>query len=397
MAARADEEDLVRLLVDSVVDYAIFVLDADGTVRTWHPGAEQLKGYHRDEIVGRHFSVFYTPEDRESGLPQELLRKAERDGRVQDRGWRVRADGTRFWGDITITALRDESGGLVGFAKVTRDVTERHEMEEARRRALQREREATTELARVDELRTRLLAGISHDLTSPLVAADSSLHLVLSEPDLDPAEREQLLEAVVRNLERLGPLADQLREVARLQTGTLHLDIERVAVSEVTEACVADLRPLLEELTVEVTAADDVLVDRLAFERVLINLLTNAAQHSETGDHIRVSSERRGDEVVVSVADEGPGISPDDMDRIFEEFERGSPEVSDNETGLGLGLSIVRMYVEQHGGRVWVESEPGAGAVFLVALPAVMVATSSVAGERTGSETLASEPRQPRF
>lgn len=366
-----DHEQLVALLVDSVVDYAIFVLWPDGTVRTWNPGAARLKGYERDEIVGEHFSTFYTPEDREDGLPATLLAETRREGRVQHRGWRVRADGSRFWGDVTITALRDDGGELVGFAKVTRDLTERHEIETARQRALEREREAAVKLADLDERRRRLLAGISHDLAAPIAVVRGTVELLIDEPDMDPEERTEMLRLISRNADQLDRLTGQLRELSRLERGQVDLDPRRISLETAVDECVGNLRPLLDGLTVEIEATGDVEADPLAFERVLTNLLTNAARYSPEGGRIRVVSDDRPDVLAIGVTDEGPGVEQGDAGQIFDEFQRGSAEPDGaGPAGLGLGLSIVRHYVEQHGGRVWVESEPGEGAAFWFTLPA---------------------------
>lgn len=352
-----------------MVDYAIFVLGPDGTVRTWNPGAARLKGYDRDEIVGEHFSTFYPPEDRDDGLPDALLAEARREGRVQHRGWRVRADGSRFWGDVTITALRDD-GELIGFAKVTRDLTDRHEAEVARQRALEREREAAAKLADMDQRRRRLLAGISHDLAAPIAAIRGTVELLIDEPDMDPEEHEELLALINRNADQLDRLTGQLRELSRLERGRIDLDPRRLSLDAAVRECVGNLRPLLADLTVEVQATGEIEADPLAFERVLTNLLTNAARHSPEGGRIRIVSEDRSDEVAIGVADDGPGIEQADVERIFHEFRRGSAEPQGSASGLGLGLTIVRHYVEQHGGRVWVESETGQGAAFWFTLPA---------------------------
>jgi PAS domain S-box-containing protein len=370
----ADQRDrLVNLLIDSVENYAIFVLDPDGVVRTWNAGAERLKGYERDEIVGQHFSVFYTPDDREAGLPQEMLRLAEAEGRVERRGWRVRADGSLFWGDITLTVLRDDDDQLVGFAKVTRDLTQEHETQVARAEALERERQAAKELAELDEMRSRVLAGVSHDLTTPIAAIRGVVELLIDATDVDEEERQEMLALIARNSEQLNNLTEQLGELSRLQRGRLELHPRPLDLRETAESCVKDLGPLLDGLTVDVASEDTVEADPLALRRVLTNLLTNAARHSPDGGRIRVVSERRDGRIAVGVTDDGPGIVQDDQHRIFDEFDRGSSPAGSGKAlgmGLGLGLSIVRLYVEQHGGSVWVDSAEGSGATFWFTLPA---------------------------
>jgi PAS domain S-box-containing protein len=362
-------EQIAALLVDSVVGYAIFVLDDQGHVRSWNPGAERLKGYTREEILGEHFSTFYTPDDRRDGLPARLLLQAEVHGQATHRGWRVRKDGTRFFGDITITAMRMPDGELLGFAKVTRDLTEQHETELAQRRVLERERAAARELERLGDLRSRFLAGISHDLGTPIAVILGSTE-VLSDGDLDPQERSELVATIARNARQLHGMVGQLRELARLEAGALPLDRQPVSIRAAAEACVEDLAILLQGLQVEIEAEGHLQADPLALRRVLSNLLTNAAQHSPPGGRLRILAEDRGDQLAVGVADEGAGVAPGDAEHIFEAFRQGGSGGVRRSEGLGLGLSIVHQYVEQHGGQVWVESEPGAGATFWFTWPA---------------------------
>lgn len=357
------EESLTSLLIDSVVDYAIFVLDVHGGIRSWNSGAERLKGYRAHEIIGKDLSVFYTDEDREAGLPARLLARAEADGRVTHSGWRVRQDGTRFHADVTITALRDDAGELQGFAKVTRDRTSQHRAELAMSQALERERQAAHQLTQLDEARTKFMAAVSHDLQTPIGAILGSLELVEGPADEGDAE---LFDVVRRNAERLRSLAGQLSEMSRLQRGRLEIEREPSDLAELVRGCVATLGPLLGDVEVRVEVEGTVHADPQAFDRILTNLLTNAAQHSPAGAPVTITSQDEGSAIMVCVEDHGPGVAPEDRPHIFEEFRQGAGPHGD---GLGLGLNIVRHYVEQHGGRVWIDDGDHRGARFCFTLP----------------------------
>lgn len=360
-----DRAELQALLIDSVVDYAMFVLDVDGVVRTWNPGAERLKGYTADEIIGHRFSIFYTPEDREAGLPQRLLAQAREEGRVSHTGWRVRKDGTRLWGDVTLTALLGAEGEIRGFAKVTRDRTEQHEADLAMAAALDRERAAVEELERMHRARARFLAAISHDLRTPLGVIRGTLPMLrdVAPGDDDTAE---LFEVVDRNVERLHVMTTQLSELSRLERGMLELDRQRLDLADAVASCLHTLGPLLDAFEIATDVDGEADLDPTAFERVLTNLLANAARHAPAGSTITVSTQHEHGEVVVCVEDEGPGVAEEERDAIFHEFRQGRSHRPGE--GLGLGLSIVRHYAEAHGGRAWVD-DGAVGARFCLAFP----------------------------
>ncbi len=372
-ALGTDDASITQLLIDSVTDYAIFVLDPQGHVRTWNPGAERLKGYPPDEIIGQHFSRFYTEESKAAGLPEELLARARSEGAVQNSGWRVRRDGTTFWGDVTITALRGDDGHLVGFAKVTRDRTEMHAHEEALGRSLERERDAAAELAQLDRDRSRFLAAVVHDLSTPITVVRSSLqlltHITEGNPDPDLAE---VLGNARRNAEDLEQLRGQLQEFARLEGGSVTLNLEPVTLAEVAGQVAADLAAIGAG-PIEVLVEPDLCVeaDRLALHRIITNLVTNATRHGGPGLPVRIlGAPARDGRIAVGVQDEGPGIAPAAQRRVFDEFWSGRGG-SRPGGGLGLGLNIVQGYVHEHGGEVWIDSEEGSGATFWFTLARV--------------------------
>jgi PAS domain S-box-containing protein len=363
----ADEAALRQQLIDSVIDYAMFVLDPQGVVRTWNPGAQRLKGYRPEEIVGLHLRTFYTPADREARLPERLLAQAERDGAVSHSGWRVRKDGTTFWGDVTITALRDGAGTLLGFAKVTRDRTEVHDQHEALNAALERERRTATDLDRLHRVRTRFLASVVHDLTTPITVVRNALDLVAQQLELAPDDGPgRLLTVARRNADELERLRAQLQEFARLEAGRVELQPTTLDLTQVVADLAEDLAEAEDAAVVEIDLEPGTYVraDPLALRRILTNLLTNAVRHSPPDGTIRVvTAGTSAERVTVGVVDQGPGIRSEDKERVFDEFWSGR-EGRGSDRGLGLGLSIVHGYVQEHGGEVWVDSAEGRGATF---------------------------------
>jgi PAS domain S-box-containing protein len=365
-----ESEERFRLLVGGVSDYAIFLLDPDGKVASWNLGVERLKGYRADEILGRHFAIFYTQDDQRGGLPTVGLSEAVAKGRWENEGWRVRKDGSRFWADVVITALHGVDGQLRGFAKVTRDLTERKQGEDALRGILERERAAADQLRSVDAMRRELVAMVAHDLRGPVSVIQHLLDLLLDQWDeLDDPERLRKVEQARGRTEALGALTDDVFDIALIDAGRLELVAERVDVGAVAERAMRDVLPSDELGRVRITVGSDAhaLGDERRTWRVLTNLLTNALKYGPRDVPIEVSVDRSGDEVVIGVRDAGPGIALEDQEMIFERFTR-LPS-GGTTPGSGLGLFIARQLVEAQGGTISVQSSVGAGATFRVALP----------------------------
>jgi PAS domain S-box-containing protein len=355
-------EERFRALVSSVKDYAIFMLDPSGRIETWNAGAERTKGYTADEIIGQHMSRFYTPEDLARGLPGKLLEQATRDGRVESEGWRVRKDGTRFWADVAITALVDDRGRLMGYAKVTRDLTERLRAQEEQLR-----------LAHAEEavrLRDEFLSIAAHELRTPLSAVQLQLQGLLERPErLDPRIRAKL-ERACRSGERLVTLVDTLMDVSRITTGSLSLTLSRfdiiAAVHDVVERYREHAVHAGSAVTVRSTGAIEGRWDRLRIEQVIINLLTNALKYA-AGTPVEITLVGTENDVTVRVSDQGPGIPESERERIFLRFERAAP--MRNFGGLGLGLYVARQIVEAHGGEIDLVYPRAKGAEFVIRLP----------------------------
>lgn len=363
-------ESLLRLLVDTVRDYAIFVLDSTGHIMSWNPGAERLKGYSAEEIIGTHFSAFYPEEDVRAGKPAWELEIAERDGRIEDEGWRVRKDGSLFWANVVITALRDSGGRLVGFAKVTRDLTERRNaelraIEDARRLA---------EVEAANRARSEFVAALSHELRTPLNAIGGYVDLLLLgvRGELDDGQREDL-QRVRRSQQHLLAIINDLLNFSRLEAGRVNYEIGPIHVGQVVGEVCALLEPKASAAGIELTCeCQDAVAfaDEAKFEQIMLNLLTNAIKFTSEKGSIRISCESTPDSVKVRVADTGIGIAKDKIDAIFEPFVQVGRSLSSSHEGTGLGLAISRDLARGMGGDLSVESTHGVGSTFTVTLPA---------------------------
>jgi PAS domain S-box-containing protein len=356
-------EETFRLLVESVRDYAIFMLTPEGYIASWNAGAERMKGYASSEIIGQHFSVFYPPDVAAQGKPEWELRAAIEHGRVEDEGWRVRKDGSHFWANVVITALRGKDGGLVGFAKVTRDMTERRKVEE---------------LEEANRQKDQFVAVLAHELRNPLAPIRSALH-VLEQPQAPADASARALEIAARQVKHMARLLDDLLDVARLSQGKMDLRRDRIDVASVARAAVESVQPLLRDREHEVlvdTPSEPVWIyaDPARIEQVLTNLLTNAAKYTDPGGCIRVVVRREGSTAVIRVLDTGIGIDPVMLPRIFDLFVQAERRLDRAAGGVGIGLTLVKKVVDLHGGTVDAFSAGhGMGSEFVVRLPALDV------------------------
>ena len=359
-------EERYRLLLDSVKDHAIFMLDPSGRVTSWNAGARRLKGYEAEEIVGEHFSVFYMEEDRERGHPAWELEKAMREGRYEEEGWRIRKDGSRFWANVVITRILAADGAPLGFAKVTRDLTERREHEARLARSHARTR-------RVEDENQELEAfsyTVAHDLRAPLRAVLQTGDVLLEDhaPALN-GDGRALLGAMLRSARHMAQLVDDLLHLSRAAGGDL--SPAEVDLAAMAEDVLGGLRRREPHRAVQtrVQPAMKVRADPRLLRVAVDNLLSNAWKFTRgTPDaRIDVELERRFSEDIVHVRDNGAGFDPARAGRLFQPFHRlhdpGEFE------GTGVGLATVRRIVERHGGRVGAHGEPGKGAAFFLALP----------------------------
>jgi PAS domain S-box-containing protein len=364
-------ERLYRLLVSSVRDYAIFALDRRGHIVSWNAGANRINGYRPEEIIGRHFSVFYLPEDVAAGKPAWELEVATREGRVEDEGWRVRKDGTRFWASVVITALRDEEGQLLGFAKVTRDLTERRAAEE---RAIEGARRVA-EAEAANRAKTEFLTTISHELRTPLNAIAGYADLLALDVGGKLSEdQRQYVDRIRRSQQHLLAIITDLLDFGRIEAGEVIYEIGPVPVTTVIDA----VEPMIEIQARErhVTlhrrpcpAEAVALADRAKVEQILLNMLSNAVKFTGPGGRVSLSCEVTDDRVLLSVHDTGIGIAADKLESIFEPFVQLGRSLTTSHEGTGLGLAIARDLARAMGGDLAVESTLGEGSVFELTLP----------------------------
>jgi len=353
-------EERFRLLVDGVRDYAIFMLDPRGHIASWNLGAQLTKGYTAEEIIGRHFSVFYPQERLDEDWPARELEMALRDGRFEDNGWRLRKDGSRFWASVVITPLYDGQGRHYGFAKVTRDLTDRGRIDvlESQERHLH-----------------QFLAVLGHELRNPLAPIANAVSIMR----LEPATSEQMRhtrDILGRQVAHLGRLVDDLLDVGRIVSGKVFVerlptDLRQV-VSESVEATSPAARDRRHELQVVVpTAPVVVLGDHVRLVQVVSNLLHNAVKFTPEGGQVRVRLGVRDGRAEICVSDTGPGIAPAELSYVFKLFAQSEASSARLHGGLGIGLSMVHQMVKRHGGEVSAFStgESGKGAEFVVALP----------------------------
>ncbi|MFL5328711.1 MAG: PAS domain S-box protein [Gemmataceae bacterium] len=364
-AVRQSEERL-RLMIESVQDYAIFMLDPEGCIATWNQGAERIKGYTAAEIIGQHFSIFYSSEDNANGKPARELEIAMREGRVEDEGWRVRKDRSQFWANVIITALYDTRGTLRGFAKITRDMTEKRKVEQ---------------LQLADKHKNEFLAMLAHELRNPLAPIRNGVELLKMSKTIEP-EIQETTRMMERQIVHLVRLVDDLLDVSRIITGKIHLEREPVDVRDVVNRAVEEVQPILDARGHELILtqpARPIIVDgdvvRLA--QVVSNLLSNAAKYTETPSQIWLTTESRGEEVVIRIRDQGIGLTSEETTKIFNLFEQADTSISRFRGGLGIGLTLVKRIIEMHHGEVKANSAGlGKGSEFVVRLP-LSKATSS--------------------
>lgn len=359
-ATEADER--LRLLINSVSDYAIFMLDQDGFVRSWNDGARAIHGYDADEIVGRHFTLFFSPDDVSKKKPEAELLRAASQGRVENEGWRLRKDGSAFWAHVILTALRDGDGRQQGFVKITRDMTARRRLEEL---------EASSR--RMNEF----LALLGHELRNPLAPIRNAVSILKlkSTEDADVVRSRQIVD---RQLAHLTKLVDDLLEAGRVSSGKIRLSSDTVNVADVIQLSVEASQPLFDERQqrLAVSGADQPLFvkgDTTRLVQALNNLLNNASKFSPVGSTITLETGPHANSVVVRVIDRGRGISPDALDSVFDLFvQEHPPGAHADEGGLGIGLTLVRAIAQLHGGHVEARSGgAGQGSTFSMWLPLV--------------------------
>lgn len=367
-------EERWQILMDNVKDYAIFMLDPEGKIATWNEGAQRILGYAEDEILGHNFCDIFTPEDIGRKQPEAELEGATKRGRAEDERWHVRKDGSRFWALGIVSSLRDDTGKLRGFAKILRDITDRKKAQEA----------LIEENRRKDEF----LAILSHELRNPLAGISNSVELLsrgLTAPEV--------IEIVARQTATLRRLVDDLLDITRITTGKVPLKRERVTVADIVERAAREANHLIEagqqQLNIHLPGESitlDADADRL--QQVLWNLLSNAAKYSPAGGKIDVRAERVGNELFLSVRDEGIGISAEMIPRVFDMFVQADRTLDRSQGGLGIGLTLAQRIVQMHGGSIHAKSAGiGNGSEFSIRMPVVPDIDETIMPPNTGQSS----------
>jgi PAS domain S-box-containing protein len=363
-------EEQFRLLVEGIKDYALYMLDTDGHVLTWNSGAAAITGYAASEVLARHFSLFFTDEDAAAGKPAAELAQALATGRTEIEGQRVRKDGSVYWANVVITPLWGAEGVHRGFAKVTRDLSQERrllELEQATRRM------------------NEFIAMLAHELRNPLAPIRNAASVIRMQPDL-PDLVQRMGEMVDRQALHLTRLVDDLLDVGRIATGKLSLQKDDVDLREIVLASADAVRPLMEAKRhrLKVDAPEPIAVrgDATRLAQLLQNLLVNAARYTPAGGEVSISARAEGHACVTRVCDNGQGIAPDALERIFGLFEQEAGIVRDpSESSLGIGLTLARTMAELHGGSLIARSEGrGRGASFDLTLPCLPPTAFAVRG-----------------
>jgi PAS domain S-box-containing protein len=370
-----EQTQFYELLVNSIQDYAIFLLDANGIIATWNIGAQKLKGYTPKEVIGKHFSIFYPEADRKAGKPEQKLKICNELGHVEDEGWRVRKDGTRFWANVVLTALRDDSGEVIGYAKVTRDLTERKRHEDAMRMANDQLEQQRQELELLNQAKDEFISLASHQLRTPASGVKQFLGLLIEgyAGDMSELQREFLERAYEGNNRQLELVNDLLR-VAQIDAGKVELHKTNEDICKIVRDVVDEQHDAFKSRRQVVTIRGGTKpliasVDKLRFRMALENLVSNASKYTPDEGTITVTIESDKGFARIAVADTGVGISKKSLGKLFTKFSRIPNELSDAVGGSGLGLYWAHKIIELHSGTIEVSSKPHRGSVFTIVIP----------------------------
>lgn len=375
--ASARQEAIFRSLVSGVKDYAIFMLSPEGNVMTWNEGAQYIKGYSAQEIIGKHFSMFYTQADRDSKHPEHELETAQKEGQYEEEGWRVRKDGNTFWAGVLITPIYNGSK-LVGFSKVTRDLTERRYAEQSREAAARVLSETNEELGRALEVKTRFLSTISHEVRTPMGGIIGMAEL-LTLTDLGK-DNNSIVRAIFDSSNRLLALLNDMLDAARMESGKLKIEFRPFPVRTILGDVQQLIQPEASKKNLSITVSCDpalpeiICGDEIRLRQVLLNLAFNAVKFTQSGGvsiNCTMTEQSANDVGVLcfAISDTGIGIASDAQERLFKPFEQGSNSISRLYGGSGLGLSISKNLVELMGGTIGVQSTEGQGSAFWFKIP----------------------------
>ena len=376
-----------HILVDSVEEYAIYLLDPNGNVISWNTGAEKIKGYSTEEIIGKNFASFYTADDVAAGKPQRNLREASRRGYIRDQGLRVRKDGSTFEAEVIITTLRDDTGKIRGFSKVTRDITD-----QIRSREFEAEKNAAQKASKAKD---DFLAALSHELRTPLTPALAAATYLQGNAEKLPPEFVEDIEIIKRNVQLQARLIDDLLDLTRIARGKLHLELEDCDAHTIIENALETAHSAIAakqlKVATELEAKEcHVLADCIRLQQVFWNLINNAVKFTSQGGQITIrTSNDKSKRFHFEITDTGIGIEPQRLASLFQPFEQADPSVTRQFGGLGLGLAISKRLVDLHHGRIEADSRGRSfGATFKVTLDTLPQGSAAIGlNHRGGGKT----------
>jgi PAS domain S-box-containing protein len=377
LATLRQTEERYRLLVEQVTDYAIFMIDEKGRIVSWNEGAKRIKGYTADEVLGKYFSIFYPQEDIIKGKPAYELKVGRAEGKYEEEGWRLRKDGTRFWANVVITAIYNSEGILIGFSKVTRDLTERKKAEQAARQSSDKYRQIAvameginTELKNTNQELEQFTSIVSHDLKEPLRTVTSFLHLIASK--LDKGEVDELKSYVGKSLVAAGRMKDLIAHLLNYsQVSKGEIATEELSLRTLFDQVLQDLKGASDAssatIYIENQDVDVIQGDRIQLLQLFQNLISNAIKFAgEKNPIVKVTCTSEAGYLKFSVSDNGIGMEKNSETKIFEPFRR--LHSARDMPGAGMGLAICKKVVERHNGRIWAQSTPGEGSTFYFTL-----------------------------
>ncbi|RUT00868.1 hypothetical protein DSM106972_072770 [Dulcicalothrix desertica PCC 7102] len=369
-------EERYRLFVEGVKEYAIFMMDINGLITDWNKGAERILGYQEAEIIGKHFSCIFLPQDIARGKPESALNTAVTDGMSSYNRWHLCKDGAKFWGSGVVIPLKDETqdGKLQGFAKILQDLTERKQAEEEREQLLLREQAARASSEAANRSKDDFLAMVSHELRTPMTSIVGWVGM-LQTGMLDDSKQKEAIETVERNANLQLQLIEDLLDISRIVRGELSLSKENVDLVAVINAAIEIIQYKSDAKCIQIkcvldTSQEIIWGDFERLQQVICNLLSNAIKFTPNNGRVEIRLSNTIFDAQIQIIDTGLGISPEFMPYIFERFRQADNTSTRSNKGLGLGLAISHHIVELHGGTIQAESRGiGRGATFTVKLP----------------------------
>lgn len=371
-----NELDKYKILVESVEDYAIFLLDPNGIILTWNKGAKRNKGYSASEIIGKHFSKFYQPIDIKSGKPKRELELALKLGKVEDEDWRVRKDGSKFWANVVITTLYDDNGNHIGFAKVTRNLTDRKQQEDTLRKANVQLRKQQAELESLNRSKDDFISLASHQLRTPATAIKQLLGMLAEGLYGDiPVQLQPIIQKAYDSNERQIGIVNSLLKVAQIDAGKVILKMVESDLVLLIHEVLEEFKDTLvdREQSVSIKAKNNTeyvaKIDPGYFRMVISNLIDNASKYTPRKGKIDIEIVISKNNLIICIRDNGVGMDVNDTEKLFNKFVRIPNSLSRDVGGSGLGLYWAKKVVKLHGGNLSVTSELGKGSNFIIELP----------------------------